>query len=43
MPLRAGSILILHIIPENLDELQLLMETDWQVINLRDALGETCK
>ncbi len=43
MPLRAGSILILHIIPENLDELQLLMETDWQVISLRDALGETCK
>jgi len=43
MPLRAGSILILHIIPENLDELQLLMETDWQVISLREALGETCK
>lgn len=43
MPLRAGSILILHIIPENLDELEQLMETDWQVISLRDALGETCK
>ncbi len=43
MPLRPGSILILHIIPENLDELQQLLETNWQVISLRDALGETCK
>ena len=43
MPLRPGSILILHIIPENLDELRQLMETDWQVISLREALGETCK
>lgn len=43
MPLRPGSILILHIIPENLDELQKLMETDWKVISLREALGETCK
>ena len=42
-PLKPGSILILHIIPENLDELQHLMETDWQVVNLRDALGESCK
>jgi len=42
MPLRDGSILILHIIPENLDELEKLMETDWQVISLRKALGETC-
>lgn len=42
MPLRDGSILILHIIPENLDELELLMATDWQVISLRQALGEVC-
>lgn len=42
MPLRDGSIFILHIIPENLDELERLMETDWQVISLRKALGETC-
>lgn len=43
MPLRPGSILIFHIIPENLDELQQLMDTDWQVISLREALGETCQ
>ena len=43
MPLKPGSILILHIIPENLDELRILMDTDWQVISLREALGETCK
>jgi hypothetical protein len=42
MPLKPGGILILHIIPENLDELQQLMKTDWQVISLREALGETC-
>ncbi len=41
-PLREGSILILHIIPENLDELDKLMATDWQVISLRQALGEVC-
>jgi len=43
MPLREGSILILHIIPENLDELEKLMATDWDVISLREALGEKCK
>ena len=42
MPLRDGSILILHIIPENIDELEHLMSTDWQVISLRQALGEVC-
>lgn len=41
-PLREGSILILHVIPENLDELEKLMATDWQVISLRQALGEVC-
>jgi len=41
-PLRAGSILILHIIPENLDELELLMATDWNILSLREALGEKC-
>ncbi len=42
MPLKPGGILILHIIPENLDELQQLMKTDWQIISLREALSETC-
>lgn len=42
MPLREGSILILHIIPENLDELEQLMTTDWDVLSLREALGEEC-
>jgi peptidoglycan/xylan/chitin deacetylase (PgdA/CDA1 family) len=41
-PLRGGSILILHVIPENLDELEQLMATDWNVISLRQALGEVC-
>jgi peptidoglycan/xylan/chitin deacetylase (PgdA/CDA1 family) len=41
-PLRDGSILILHIIPENMDELEKLMTTDWNVISLRRALGEVC-
>jgi len=41
-PLRDGSILILHIIPENLDELEQLMESDWKVISVRQALGEVC-
>lgn len=42
MPLREGSILILHIIPENLDELEQLLSTDWDVISLREALGDEC-
>ena len=42
MPLREGSILLLHIIPENLDELEQLMTTEWDVLSLREALGEEC-
>lgn len=42
-PLRDGSILILHIIPENLDELDQLMTSGWEVISVRRALGEECK
>jgi hypothetical protein len=41
-PLRKGSILILHVIPENLDKFEKLLTTDWQVISLRQALGEIC-
>lgn len=41
-PLRDGSILILHIIPENMDELEQLMTSDWEVISVRQALGEVC-
>jgi peptidoglycan/xylan/chitin deacetylase (PgdA/CDA1 family) len=41
-PLKDGSILILHIIPENMDELEKLMTSDWDVISVRQALGEVC-
>lgn len=41
-PLRDGSILILHIIPENLDELEKLLASDWDVFSVRQALGEVC-
>jgi hypothetical protein len=41
-PLKDGSILILHIIPENMDELEQLMASEWDVISVRRALGEEC-
>ena len=41
-PQREDSILILHVIPENLDKLEKLLTTDWQVISLRQVLGEVC-
>lgn len=43
MPLREGSILILHVKPEDLDELEKLVKTKWNVISLRQALGEVCE
>jgi peptidoglycan/xylan/chitin deacetylase (PgdA/CDA1 family) len=43
IPLKNGSILILHVIAENLDELDSLLNTDWTIISLRSALADSCK
>ncbi len=42
IPLKNGSILILHVIPENLDELDSLLKTDWTIISLGTALADSC-
>lgn len=43
MPLRDGGIIILHAVPEDIPVLQTLLEKDWKVISLRQAMAESCK
>jgi len=43
MPLRDGGILILHAVPEDIPVLQTLLEKDWKVISLSQAMAGSCK
>jgi peptidoglycan/xylan/chitin deacetylase (PgdA/CDA1 family) len=43
MPLRDGGIIILHAVPEDIPVLKTLLEKDWKVVSLREAMDESCK
>lgn len=43
MPLRDGGIIILHAVPEDIPVLQTLLEKDWKVVSLRQAMAGSCK
>ncbi len=43
MPLRDGGIIILHAVPEDIPVLKTLLEKDWKVVSLRQAMAESCK
>lgn len=42
MPLKDGGIIILHATPEDVSVLQTLLEQDWKVISLSEALADSC-
>lgn len=42
MPLRNGGIIILHATPEDVSVLETLLEQDWKVISLSEAMADSC-
>lgn len=43
MPLKTGGIMILHATPEDVPVLQTLLEQDWKVVSLSQAMAGSCK
>lgn len=43
MPLKTGGIIILHATPEDVSVLQTLLEQDWKVISLSEAMADSCE
>jgi len=43
MPLKIGGIIILHATPEDVSVLQTLLEQDWKVISLSEAMADSCE
>lgn len=43
MPLKDGGIIILHATPEDVPVLKTLLEQDWKVISLREAMAGSCE